>query len=226
MCIEAQELSKLYKKNRGLLSASVAIDRGEMVAIVGPNGAGKSTLIKLLGNWIVPSGGSATVEGFPVSERLSIVRKIGFVPEAANLFEYFSAEYNLKLFARLFKLPLARVDEICHEFNLQPFRKQKIVTLSKGQKQRVSLGRALMANPAILLLDEPTSGLDIEMTRAIQSSLTSLNQMGKTIVFTSHRSEEIKGLAKRVISISGGRIVFDGTSHEYFKSQVQHEISA
>ena len=189
---------------------SLAIARGEFVAIVGHNGAGKSTLLKILANWIKAESGSAFIDGVDIRRRLDLVRRVGFAPEMPNLFENFSVEYNLKLFTRLFRLPLSRVDRILSQFNLNSFRKSKVQTLSKGLKQRVSLGRALLAEPAVLLLDEPTSGLDFESTKELHGMLRTLHAAGQTILFTTHRSEEVRTLATRMIVLHRGQVAFDG----------------
>jgi ABC-type multidrug transport system ATPase subunit len=151
---------------------------------------------------------------------------VGFVPEVPNLFDFFSVGYNLKLFARLFRIPFVRVDEVLREFNLVPFRKNKIQALSKGLKQRVSIGRALLADPPILLFDEPTSGLDFEMTKEIYRLLNKMHDAGKTILFTSHRPEEIKSLATRIMVLHEGGLVFDGSPQKYFQSDVHENLYA
>jgi ABC-type multidrug transport system ATPase subunit len=110
------------------------------------------------------------------------------------------------------------------EFNLLPFRHNKVQVLSKGLKQRVSIGRSLLADPPILLFDEPTSGLDFEMTREIYSLLQKLNASGKTKLFTSHRPEEIKTLATRIMILHQGTLVFDGPPAEYFESHIHQNL--
>jgi ABC-type multidrug transport system ATPase subunit len=164
------------------------------------------------------------VDGINLANRLAVVRKIGFVPETPNLFDFFSVEYNLKLYARLFQVPSLRIEEILNEFDLLPFRKSKIQVLSKGLRQRVSIGRALLADPPLLLFDEPTSGLDFEMTKEIYRLLKDYHAAGKTIIFTSHRSEEIKTLATRVIMLHQGHLVFDGPPREYFHSEMYEKL--
>lgn len=224
MQLEVHDLSRVYKKARGLLATDFNVEEGELVAVVGHNGAGKSTLLKLLGGWLVPDGGKVRIDGIDLKNRRSIVRKIGFVPETPNLFDLFSVEYNLVLFARLFQISRSRVEEMLQEFNLLPFRHNKVQVLSKGLKQRVSIGRSLLADPPILLFDEPTSGLDFEMTGEIYILLKKLNALGKTILFTSHRPEEIKTLATRIMILHQGALVFDGSPAEYFESQIHQNI--
>lgn len=226
MQLEIRNLAKLYDKKRGLTPTSFEISKGELVAIVGHNGAGKSTLLKILANWILPDGGSVLIDGIDLKNRAAVVRKVGFIPEVPNLFDFFSVEYNLKLFAALSQIPFLRVEEILGEFNLIPFRKSKVQALSKGLKQRVNIGRALLANPPVLLLDEPTSGLDFEMTREIYRLMSAMHHAGKTILFTSHRPEEIKNLATRIMVLHEGNLVFDGSPGEYFQSEIHGKLYA
>ena len=226
MQLEIRNLTKVYDKKRGLLPTSFDVTKGELVAIVGHNGAGKSTLLKMLANWILPDSGSVMVDGIDLGERTAVVKKIGFVPEEPNLFDFFSVEYNLRLFARLFQTSPVRVDEILNEFSLIPHRKNRVQTLSKGLKQRVNIGRALLADPHVLLFDEPTSGLDFEMTKEIYRLLNNMHDAGKTILFTSHRPEEIKNLATRILVLHDGGLVFDGSPEEYFTSTVHEKLYA
>ena len=226
MPIEVRDLTKLYDQKRGLLPTSFDIKHGELVAIVGHNGAGKSTLLKMLANWILPDSGHVMIDGIDLKNRMAVVKKVGFVPETPNLFDFFTVEYNLKLFASLFRVPILRVDDVLREFNLLPFRKNKIQVLSKGLKQRVNIGRALLADPPVLLLDEPTSGLDFEMTKDLYRLLKKIHNAGKTIFFTSHRPEEIKNLATRIMVLHEGRLIFDGSPPEYFQSEVHESLYA
>lgn len=226
MQLEIRNLAKLYDQKRGLTPTSFDVVKGELIAIVGHNGAGKSTLLKILANWIVPDGGHVMIDGIDLRNRAAVVRKVGFIPEEPNLFEFFSVEYNLKLFAMLSQIPFLRVEDILSEFNLLSFRKSKVQALSKGLKQRVNIGRALLADPAVLILDEPTSGLDFEMTREIYRLLNKMHDAGKTIIFTSHRPEEIRSLATRIMVLHEGKKIFDGLPREYFKSEIHEQLYA
>lgn len=216
--LELIHLTKVYPGGRGLLPAGFTVHPGELIAIVGHNGAGKSTLLKLLAGWLVPDSGEVTVEGIDIADRLPVVRKIGFVPETPNLHDSFSVEYNLMLFARLFRVPATRVEETLQEFKLLSFRRCAVRTLSKGLKQRLSIGRSLLADPPVLLLDEPTSALDFETTKDIYRLIRTIQSQGKTILFTSHRPEEIRSLATRILVLHEGAVVFDGCPDAYFKS--------
>ena len=224
MQLEVNQLSRIYKEKRGLRVAGFNVEQGELIAVVGHNGAGKSTLLKMLAGWLVPDSGTVRVDGIELKNRPALAKKIGFVPETPNLFEIFSVEYNLALFARLFQIPAARIEATLNEFNLLPFRHTKVQVLSKGMQQRVSIGRSLLADPPLLLFDEPTSGLDFEMTKEIYRLLQKFHAAGKTILFTSHRPEEIKSLATRIMVLHQGAMVFDGPPTAYFASNIHQNL--
>jgi ABC-type multidrug transport system ATPase subunit len=226
MQLEIRNIAKRYDQKRGLTPTSFNVVKGELIAIVGHNGAGKSTLLKMLANWIIPDGGTVMIDGVNLKNRSEIVRKVGFIPEEPNLFDFFSVEYNLKLFALLTQTPFLRVEAILGEFNLLQFRKSRVQALSKGLKQRVNIGRALLADPPLLILDEPTSGLDFEMTREIYRLLNTMHDAGKTIIFTSHRPEEIRNLATRIMVLHEGNLIFDGSPGEYFQSEIHEKLYA
>lgn len=224
MQIEINNLSKVYSEKRGLLQANLEVEKGELIAVIGHNGAGKSTLLSILASWLHPDSGQVLVDGISLRNRLSVVRKIGFVPETPNLYDFFSVEYNLKLFARLFQVAFFRIEEILKELDLLTFRNTNIRVLSKGLKQRVSIARALLANPSVLLFDEPTSGIDFDMTKGIYRLLKDYHASGKTIIFTSHRPEEVKTLATRIIVLHKGYLVFDGSPLKYFQSATHEKL--
>jgi ABC-2 type transport system ATP-binding protein len=224
--VDVQGLSRVYGVGKGLQPTTFQVLCGESIAVVGHNGAGKSTLLKMLAGWILPESGSASVRGITLGDRPGLACETGFVPEKTNLFEFFSVEYNLLLFARLFRLPRTRVEETLGQFELLLHRRNRIEQLSKGLRQRVSIGRALLADPPLLILDEPTSGLDFDMTRYVHALLGGMHAAGKTILFTSHRPEEIRTLATRIIALHQGCIVFDGTPDAYFRSSTHAQLYA
>lgn len=224
MQIEVHNLTKVYNEQRGLLPVSFEVEKGELIAVIGHNGAGKSTLLKMLASWHLPDSGYVLVDGIKLKNRSAMVKKFGFVPETPNLFDFFSVDYNLKLFAKLFQVPFLRVEEILEEFDLLPFRNSMIQDLSKGLRQRVSIGRALLADPPVLLFDEPTSGLDFDMTKEIYRMIKEFHAAGKTIIFTSHRPEELKTLATRIIMLHRGKVVFDGPPENYFQSEIHEKL--
>jgi len=224
MPLKVNDLSKLYSEKRGLYPVSLSIRSGELVAVVGHNGAGKSTLLKLISGWLAPDSGSVEVDGISSLDRCAYVKKVGFVPETPNLFDRFSVEYNFRLFAGLFNASFKRIDRLLKEFDLTSYRSARVHVLSKGLKQRANIGRALLSNPGFILFDEPTLGLDFEMTRDVYRLLKKVHSAKKTVLFTSHRPEEIRSLATRIIVLHEGRVVFDGPPKKYFRSRTYREL--
>ncbi len=216
--IEVRALAKLYTPTRGLRGVSFSASKGELIAIVGHNGAGKSTMLKLLACALRPDSGAVSVDGIPFADRRGIVRKVGYVPETPNLSDGFSVAYNLEIFARLFGCGKDRIDWALREFELEKFARSPVRTLSKGLKQRVNIARSLIPDPAVLLLDEPTSALDFGMTAEVYQLIRGIHASGKTVLFTTHRPEEIRTLATRILAIHEGSLVFDGTPEEYLAS--------
>jgi ABC-2 type transport system ATP-binding protein len=226
MHLAVRSLSKLFGQNKGLFPVSFDVNGGEIVAVVGHNGAGKSTLLKMLAGWIRPDAGQMTFNGTALQNKKILGNSIGFVPEVPNLFEVFSVEYNLKFFAVLFGTPFARVDEILKEFDLMAFKGSKVRTLSKGLRQRVNIGRSLIGNPECLLFDEPTSGLDVDTASEVYRLMNQMHKKGKTILFTTHRPEEVKNLATRILAIDKGNLIFDGSTEDYFQTLITKNPSA
>lgn len=224
MLLEIQNLSKVYDKNKGLKSTSFRVNGNELVAIVGHNGAGKSTLLKMIGQWCIPDHGRIMINNSDVKAQKLVLNKVCFIPEVPNLYDFFSVDYNLKLFASLFGQPQDRVEVVLEQLQLIAFRKHKVQSLSKGLKQRVSIGRSLISDPQIILLDEPTSGLDFETTKDVYKIMRTLHRNGKTILFTTHQPEEVSDLATRILALHQGQLVFDGTPENYFLSSVRDQI--
>ena len=224
MQLEVRDLTKVYDKKSGLLPTSFQVNKGEFVAVVGHNGAGKSTLLKMLGGWILPDSGQVLIDGIDLKNRAALVNLVGFVPETPDLFDFFSVEYNLKLFGGFFRVPSSRIEDILKEFDLLPFRRKGVQDLSKGLEQRVNIGRSLLPDPPVMLFDEPTAGLDFEMTNEVYRLLKSIHARGKTILFTSHRPEEIRTLATRILVLHKGNMVFDGPPEEYFGSKAYKDL--
>ncbi|MGH3550551.1 MAG: ABC transporter ATP-binding protein [Pseudonocardiaceae bacterium] len=218
--IQLEGVTKTYQMGKievpVLFDIDLAIDDGEMVAIMGPSGSGKSTLMNILGCLDIPSSGSYLLDGSDVTRlsnnQLAKVRgrKIGFVFQSFNLIPRTSAARNVELplvYAgiRNRRNPGRRALE---QVGLGDRQKHMPNELSGGQQQRVAIARALINDPAILLADEPTGNLDTTSSRDIMKLLCELNDGGCTVVIITHE-EEIAGFAHRVVQLRDGRIVSD-----------------
>ena len=224
MAIEARGVSKSYDDDGVRVDAvrcvDVAIQRGEMVAIVGPSGSGKSTLLHLLGGLTTPTDGEVLVGGTDLAslddDALAAVRRdhIGFVFQAFNLIEVLTVEENLEVPATLAGLDRAatsaRIDELLGLVGLTALRAKRPNQLSGGERQRVAIARGLMLRPAVLLADEPTGNLDSVTSRQIIELLHELHRAGETVVLVTH-DIKIAAQAERLLVMRDGLL----TEHEH-----------
>ncbi|ABL78534.1 ABC transporter ATP-binding protein [Thermofilum pendens] len=225
--VEARDLRKTYvsRKRRGLFrveetrvealkGVSLTAVKGEVLGILGPNGAGKSTLVKILATLLLPDSGYARIMGFDVvSERDEVRKLIGVSLSVEKGFFYkLTGRENLKYFGMLYGLDgkalEERVNEVLRDVGLQPYADKLYEEMSLGMKARLSIARALLTDPPVLILDEPTLGLDPVSARRIRSLLTSLaHSKGKTVLVTTHNMFEAEIICDRVAIISEGRIL-------------------
>lgn len=209
MSIHVENITKSYGSQKALDAVSFEIKKGEIVGFLGPNGAGKSTLMKILTTYLSPSEGTATVNGFSVSEAQKKVQKsIGYLPEHNPLYlEMYVKEY-LAFNAEIYSIPKTKIEELIQQTGLTPEAHKKIGQLSKGYRQRVGLATALMHDPEVLILDEPTTGLDPNQLIEIRELIKSVGK-SKTVLLSTHIMQEVEAICDRVIIINKGEIVLD-----------------
>ena len=200
--LSAHGLSKRFGDRIAFQDVSFEIGRGEVFGFLGPNGAGKTTTVRTLGTLLVPTSGSATVAGVPLTAEngVEIRRRISIMPETPGLYLRLSVLENLECFADLYGVadPDDRVARSLRAVNLADRAHDACGTLSKGLRQRVALARALLSDPEVLFLDEPTAGLDPAATRDVHELIATLGEGGVTIFLTTHRLEEAERLCDRV----------------------------
>ncbi len=200
LCVH--DLGKRFGDRVAFEGVSFEIAHGEVFGFLGPNGAGKTTTVRTLGTLIAPSSGSATVAGIPLTPKngVEIRRRIAIMPEAPGLYQRLSVVENLECFADLYEVPdpSARIERALRAVNLSDRARDRCDTLSKGLRQRVALGRALLSDPDVLFLDEPTAGLDPVASRDVHELIAALGRSGVTIFLTTHRLEEAERLCDRV----------------------------
>jgi len=181
---------------------SFEVGRGEVFGFLGPNGAGKTTTVRTLGTLIAPSSGAATIAGLELTPEngVAIRRRIAVMPEAPGLYLRLSVHDNLACFADLYEIsdPPDRIRNVLQAVGLTDRIDDSCGALSKGQRQRVSLARALLSDPEVLFLDEPTSGLDPAATKDVHDLIEDLRRRGVTVFLTTHRLEEAERLCDRV----------------------------
>ena len=201
------------RANQGI---DLAIERGELFCLLGPNGAGKTTLIRQITTELRPTSGSIRVAGSDAHvDPVATKRRLGVIPQSASLFEGLTVESHLRLFGPLKHLSREQTRErlafVLRERALDPLREKRVRTLSGGQRRKVLVALALLADPEILILDEPTVGLDPVARRALWSTIQQQRDAGKTILLTTHYMDEAERLADRIGFIGEGRLTRVGT---------------
>jgi ABC-type multidrug transport system ATPase subunit len=205
--IQFSHLSKRFGKFTAVDDLSFAVEPQQALALWGPNGAGKTTAIKcLLG--LLRYQGSIQVEDLDAHKQGKAVRRrLGYVPQELAFYSDMSALDTARFYARLKRTPASRAGEVLAQVGLEAHGQKPVGALSGGMKQRLALGLALLADPPVLVLDEPTSNLDAAGRDQFLELLAGVRSAGKTILFTSHRVEEISALADHVLVMEHGREV-------------------
>lgn len=210
--LEARKLSKRYGHVRALRDLSLRVEGGCLLAAFGPNGAGKTTLLRILAGLVRPTGGDVLVDGRPLQHDAGAVRRrIGYVSHKSMLYDSLSARENLQFVGRLHAVEdrLVRVDQLLRTLDLHDRADEPVGILSRGLRQRVSIARALLADPDLILLDEPFSGLDQHAAVVLRTLLQAVRRRGRTVVLVTHDLERGLELADRVVILEGGRLVHD-----------------
>ena len=188
--------------------------RGQIVGLLGPNGAGKTTLVEILEGLRAPSSGTVSVLGLdPAKASVALRARLGVQLQATAFMPELTVVETLRLYGALYPASLAPAD-VLRRVDLEDKAKALVRTLSGGQKQRLALAMAMLHDPDLYILDEPTSGLDPIARRQIHDILKGLKRDGKTVLISSHYLDEIEALADRVVILSAGEIVADGTPLE------------
>lgn len=193
-------------------SMSLNAPRGQVTALVGPNGAGKTTLLLVLATLLVPDAGEVSVAGFdPVSDPASVRARTGWMPDSFGSYETLTAREVLEFVAAAYRLPAARRSQRAGELlalvHLSEYAERPVHVLSRGQKQRLGLARALVHDPHVLLLDEPAAGLDPRSRIELRALLRGLAGDGRAVLVSSHVLAELEETADRVVLVDRGRTV-------------------
>ena len=214
--IDVQDLEKRFGDVAAVAGVSFVAPPGQITGFLGSNGAGKTTTIRVLATLLRPCAGRATVAGYDVVANPEDVRRsIGLLTEETGLYDKMTPREQLKFFGSLYDLPRAdvsrRVDELAQTLGFEEFLDRRAGTLSKGNRQKVAVARALVHDPTVLLLDEPTSGLDLVAASALENVLTGEALSDKTVLLSTHVAEEAARLCTHIVVIVHGRILADGT---------------
>lgn len=213
--IEIDGLTKSFGSFVAVNNVSFTVRRGEVLGFLGPNGAGKSTTMRMLAGFMIPTAGTARIQGHDVqTDSVAARRVLGFLPEGAPTYPEMSVEGFLRFCARVRGFSgselVDRVDHALGLTTLQGVRLQPVETLSKGFKRRVGLAQALLHDPPVLVLDEPTDGLDPNQKHEVRGLIEQMAP-DKAIIISTHILEEVDAVCSRAIVIAGGRVVADAT---------------
>src|SRR5690349_8211125 len=222
--IQVENLTKSFRDlRRGQVLAvdhvSFEARAGEIFGLLGPNGAGKTTAMRILCTVLKPTSGTARLAGFDVATQANEVRRhIGFLSANTAIYDRMTAWELVEYFGRLYGLEgerlRARMGEVFAALQMNEFRDVLGAKMSTGMRQKVSIARAIIHDPPILIFDEPTAGLDVLVGRAVLETIQQLRELGKCILFSTHIMREVERLCDRVAIVSRGRVQACGTLAE------------
>jgi lipooligosaccharide transport system ATP-binding protein len=227
--IVATELVKRYGETAAVDGISFEVAPGEAFGLLGPNGAGKSTTMRMVGAVSTRTGGELRILDLDPNDHGPEIRsRLGVVPQADNLDAELRVRENLIVYGRYFGLPLkhlrTRADELLEFAQLSDRATAKVDDLSGGMKRRLTIARALINDPRILLLDEPTTGLDPQARHILWDRLFRLKEQGTTLVLTTHYMDEAEQLCDRLVVVDKGRIMAEGAPAALIKRYSTREV--
>ncbi|OUE31878.1 Daunorubicin/doxorubicin resistance ATP-binding protein DrrA [Clavibacter michiganensis] len=227
--ITAHHLVKKYGDHVAVDGLSFEVAPGESFGLLGPNGAGKSTTMRMIGAVSSRTGGTLDILGLdPDTHGPEIRSQLGVVPQADNLDLELKARDNLIVYGRYFGLPrkqvAARADELLEFAQLSDRAGAKVDDLSGGMKRHLTIARALISDPRILLLDEPTTGLDPQARHILWDRLFRLKEQGTTLVLTTHYMDEAEQLCDRIVVVDEGRIMAEGSPASLIRDHSSREV--
>ncbi|MET3769331.1 lipooligosaccharide transport system ATP-binding protein [Marisediminicola sp. UYEF4] len=227
--ITASALTKAYKGFAAVDGISFEVAPGESFGLLGPNGAGKSTTMRMVGAVSTRTSGDLAILGLDPDQYGPEIRsQLGVVPQADNLDMELRVRDNLIVYGRYFGLPRAQVakraDELLEFAQLADRAKSKVDDLSGGMKRRLTIARALINDPRILLLDEPTTGLDPQARHILWDRLFRLKEQGTTLVLTTHYMDEAEQLCDRLVVVDKGQIMAEGSPASLIREYSSREV--
>ena len=217
MTIEIKNLNKEYNNILAVKNINFTINKGSIVGLLGPNGCGKTTTIGMMLGLIKPTSGTVFINGQNIeneNNRTKILEKVNFISPYVELPKKLTVEENLKVYGKLYGVSNLKdkISDLMKQLNLFEFKKRKTGELSSGQKNRVSLAKALINEPEILFLDEPTASLDPDVGDYIRTYIENFaSKKGTTILLASHNMNEVERLCNEVMMMKNGKIIDKGT---------------
>ena len=219
--IVVQNLSKFYSKKEAVKNISFKINKNEIVGLLGPNGCGKTTTIAMMLGLLKPSNGKVFIDGEDIEKkRISLLHKMNFISPYIELPKKLTVRENLIVYGKLYgvKEIYKRINYLSDKLRLREILNNKTGELSSGQKNRVSLAKALINDPKILFLDEPTASLDPETGDFVRSFIEKISkEKNMSILLASHNMDEVKRLCKQVLMMKDGSLIDQGTPEDLIK---------
>jgi sodium transport system ATP-binding protein len=232
--IHVENLTKSYTDLRrgrftALRDVSFRALPGQVYGLLGPNGAGKTTVLRILSTVLRPTAGTATVNGFDVVTQPSLVRQhIGFVSNNTAVYDRMTAWEMVEYFGRLYAMEAevlrGRMEAIFHRLQMHEFRDVLGSKMSTGMKQKVSIARAIVHDPPVLIFDEATVGLDVLVARALLKTVAELREQGKCVIFSTHIMREAERLCDRIAIMHRGDILAEGSLHELLEMYQEEDL--
>jgi sodium transport system ATP-binding protein len=214
--VVVEGLVKRFVTKTAVDGLSFSVSAGEIYGLLGPNGAGKTTTLRVLAGLLTPTSGHARIAHADVSaDPLEVRRQLGFLTNTTGLYARLTGAELLVYFARLFGLPRpiadARIATLTAALQLEPFLGRRCEALSTGERQRLSIARALLHDPSVLIFDEPTAGLDVLASRFLRAFVKAERDRGKAVIFSTHYLAEAELLCDRIGLLHQGRLIAEGS---------------
>lgn len=209
LSLQATDLVRDFGTRRAVSGVSLTLAPGDCLALFGPNGAGKTTLLRMLGGLLRPTSGSAAIDGIPLPGGAEVRARVGLVSHQTMLYDSLTARENVEFSARMYGVRDVRTAaaEVLERLGAASFADTRVRSLSRGMQQRVSVARAIVHGPSILLADEPFTGLDAAGASALTGMLAGLRDAGATIIIVTHNLEEALALCTAAAIMREGRFV-------------------
>ena len=222
--LEIKNISKSFQNNQALQNVSLTILPNKIYGLLGPNGAGKTTLIRNITQIFYPDSGEILFNGEKLQPKHS--NQIGYMPEERGMYKKMKVGEQLIYFAKLrdfnTKQAEEKIDYWLQKLDIESWRNKNIEDLSKGMQQKVQFVATILHEPKLLILDEPFSGLDPIAAELIKNEIIELNQKGTTIIFSTHRMENIEEMCEDIFLINKGKIILDGNVQQIKQDFKQH----
>jgi sodium transport system ATP-binding protein len=217
--ILVRDLARSFGAKVAVAGVSFEARDGEITGLLGPNGAGKTTTLRMLTTLMRPDRGSIHVDGIDaVADPLAVRRRLGVMPDGRGIYQRLTARENIEYFGRLQgvarDLIRARADAWIRDLGMEAISERRTIGFSQGERAKTALARAMVHDPGNVILDEPANGLDVMTTRNLREMLRRLRGEGRCVLLSSHIMQEVTALCDRVVVVSQGRVVAQGTPDE------------